>query len=179
MSLLTRISASPMIANYRKMVPYVRPYWVRAVMPIGSFDALTAWILKPYMDVVLVETGVRYDKEFFPTEDYNLYLHLIGKTKFANLPDVLFQYRKHKTNTTNRATKQIRAIERRVFAYLSTEHADLWNKAQQSHVRVTKVKVFGVPVLKIKHFQTTTKYYLFGFIPAASVYSKISRKAEL
>ena len=58
MSLLTRISASPMIANYRKMVPYVRPYWVRAVMPIGSFDALTAWILKPYMDVVLVEKQV-------------------------------------------------------------------------------------------------------------------------
>lgn len=64
MSLLTRISASPMAANYRKMVPYVRPYWVRAVMavlitlPIGSFDALTAWILKPYMDVVLVEKQV-------------------------------------------------------------------------------------------------------------------------
>lgn len=64
MSLLTRISASPMIANYRKMVPYIRPYWVRAVMavlitlPIGSFDALTAWILKPYMDVVLVEKQV-------------------------------------------------------------------------------------------------------------------------
>ncbi|MBS6474305.1 MAG: ABC transporter ATP-binding protein [Acetobacter sp.] len=64
MNLLTRISASPMIANYRKMVPYVRPYWVRAVMavlitlPIGSFDALTAWILKPYMDVVLVEKQV-------------------------------------------------------------------------------------------------------------------------
>ena len=64
MSLLTRISASPMIVNYRKMVPYVRPYWVRAVMavlitlPIGSFDALTAWILKPYMDVVLVEKQV-------------------------------------------------------------------------------------------------------------------------
>lgn len=64
MSLLTRISASPMIANYRKMVPYVRPYWIRAVMavlitlPIGSFDALTAWILKPYMDVVLVEKQI-------------------------------------------------------------------------------------------------------------------------
>lgn len=64
MSLLTRISASPMAANYRKMVPYVRPYWIRAVMavlitlPIGSFDALTAWILKPYMDVVLVEKQV-------------------------------------------------------------------------------------------------------------------------
>ena len=64
MNLLTRISASPMAVNYRKMVPYIRPYWVRAVMavlitlPIGSFDALTAWILKPYMDVVLVEKQV-------------------------------------------------------------------------------------------------------------------------
>ncbi len=53
-----------MLGNYRKMYPYVRPYWVRAVLavlitiPIGSFDALTAWILKPYMDVVLVEKQV-------------------------------------------------------------------------------------------------------------------------
>ena len=59
-----RVMSAPMAANYRKMVPYVRPYWVRAVMavlitlPIGSFDALTAWILKPYMDVVLVEKQV-------------------------------------------------------------------------------------------------------------------------
>lgn len=63
-SLRQQVLNAPMIANYRKMVPYVRPYWVRAVMavlitlPIGSFDALTAWILKPYMDVVLVEKQV-------------------------------------------------------------------------------------------------------------------------
>ena len=63
-SLRQRILNAPMAANDRKMVPYVRPYWVRAVMavlitlPIGSFDALTAWILKPYMDVVLVEKQV-------------------------------------------------------------------------------------------------------------------------
>ena len=63
-SLRQRILNAPVAANYRKMVPYVRPYWVRAVMavlitlPIGSFDALTAWILKPYMDIVLVEKQV-------------------------------------------------------------------------------------------------------------------------
>lgn len=63
-NLLSRLSSAPAAANYRKMYPYVRPYWVRAVMavlitlPIGSFDALTAWILKPYMDVVLVEKQV-------------------------------------------------------------------------------------------------------------------------
>ena len=59
-----RLMNTQLIGNYRKMYPYVRPYWVRALLavlitiPIGSFDALTAWILKPYMDVVLVEKQV-------------------------------------------------------------------------------------------------------------------------
>lgn len=56
-----KITNSPVVVNYRKMWPYVKPYSVRAVLavlitiPIGSFDAITAAILKPYMDVVLVE----------------------------------------------------------------------------------------------------------------------------
>ncbi|MBR1648711.1 MAG: ABC transporter ATP-binding protein [Alphaproteobacteria bacterium] len=43
------------------MLPYVKPYWVRALaavlitIPIGSMDAVIAWSLKPYMDVVMVE----------------------------------------------------------------------------------------------------------------------------
>ena len=55
-----RLMNTQMLGNYRKMYPYVRPYWVRAVLavlitiPIG----LTAWKLKPYMDVVLVEKQV-------------------------------------------------------------------------------------------------------------------------
>ena len=64
MSFFDKVKNAQMIANYRKMWPYVKPYSVRAVLavlvtiPIGSFDALTAWILKPYMDFVLVEKQV-------------------------------------------------------------------------------------------------------------------------
>lgn len=68
LSMFQKISAKlnnvQMIHNYKRMFPYVKPYLVRAVLavlvtiPIGSFDALTAWILKPYMDVVLVEKQV-------------------------------------------------------------------------------------------------------------------------
>lgn len=53
------------VHNYKRIYPYVKPYWFRALLavlitiPIGSFDALTAWILKPYMDIVLVEKNVR------------------------------------------------------------------------------------------------------------------------
>ncbi|MBE6463054.1 MAG: ABC transporter ATP-binding protein [Alphaproteobacteria bacterium] len=45
------------------MLPYVKPYWGRALtavlitIPIGSMDAVIAWALKPYMDVVMVEKG--------------------------------------------------------------------------------------------------------------------------
>lgn len=49
------------VKNYRKMLPYIKPYWARALLavlitiPIGSMDAVIAWSLKPYMDVVMVE----------------------------------------------------------------------------------------------------------------------------
>ncbi len=47
--------------NYAKILPYAKPYWFRALLavvitiPVGSMDAVIAWSLKPFMDVVLVE----------------------------------------------------------------------------------------------------------------------------
>ena len=47
--------------NYALLFPYVKPYWGRALLailitiPVGSMDAVIAWSLKPFMDVVLVE----------------------------------------------------------------------------------------------------------------------------
>lgn len=45
---------------YKKILPYVKPYWFRAMVamfvsiPIGSLDAVIALSLKPYMDSVMV-----------------------------------------------------------------------------------------------------------------------------
>ena len=53
------------VQNYKRMWPYVKPYWVRALMavliciPIGSLDAVIALSLKPYMDLVMVEKSVQ------------------------------------------------------------------------------------------------------------------------
>ncbi len=53
------------VRNYRKIFPYVRPYWWRALLsilvtiPIGSMDAVIAWSLKPYMDVVMVDKSTQ------------------------------------------------------------------------------------------------------------------------
>lgn len=51
--------------NYKKILPFVRPYWKRALIalglaiPIGCLDAVIALSLKPYMDVVMVEKSVQ------------------------------------------------------------------------------------------------------------------------
>ena len=56
-----KIQNMNIVINYKKMLPYVKPYWKRALLavlitiPIGSMDAVIAWALKPYMDVVMVE----------------------------------------------------------------------------------------------------------------------------
>ena len=55
-----------MYTNYSKMWVYVKPYWGRALLailitiPIGAMDAVIAWALKPYMDVVMVQKGASY-----------------------------------------------------------------------------------------------------------------------
>ena len=60
-----KICSMYIVQNYRKILPYVRPYWVRAILavtitiPIGSMDAVIAWALKPYMDIVMVEKSAK------------------------------------------------------------------------------------------------------------------------
>ena len=54
-----------LVQDYRKIFPYVKPYWGRALLailvtlPIGSMDAVIAWVLKPYMDTVMIERSVK------------------------------------------------------------------------------------------------------------------------
>lgn len=64
--LTAKIKKSDICINYSKMWKYVKPYWVRALIaivitiPIGAMDAVIAWALKPYMDVVMLEKGASY-----------------------------------------------------------------------------------------------------------------------
>ena len=63
--LINKLKSLYIVKNYSKIYPYVRPYWGRALLavlitiPIGSMDAIIAWSLKPYMDVVLIEKSSR------------------------------------------------------------------------------------------------------------------------
>lgn len=61
LKLFTKINNTHFVHNYREMWPYIRPYWGRALaavlltIPVGAMDAVIAWALKPYMDVMMIE----------------------------------------------------------------------------------------------------------------------------
>ncbi|GHU16662.1 lipid A export permease/ATP-binding protein MsbA [Alphaproteobacteria bacterium] len=58
------LSGSHVVRNYRNIYPYIEPYKIRALMailitiPVGMMDAIIAWALKPYMDVVMIEKNL-------------------------------------------------------------------------------------------------------------------------
>ncbi len=65
MKLVDLIKENRFFINYKRMWPYVKPVWFRALcsmlicIPIGSLDAIIALALKPYMDLVMVEKSIQ------------------------------------------------------------------------------------------------------------------------
>lgn len=58
---LKAVSEIKFTEHYNRMWPFVKPYWIRALVgillciPIGALDSVVALALKPYMDLVLVD----------------------------------------------------------------------------------------------------------------------------
>ena len=63
-SLIDKLLNWRFYVNYKRMWPYVKPVWFRALcsmlicIPIGSLDAVIALALKPYMDLVMVDKSL-------------------------------------------------------------------------------------------------------------------------
>ena len=61
--MLKKINQLNFVINYKRIWPFVKPFWFRALLsilitiPIGSLDAVIAWALKPFMDTGIMEQG--------------------------------------------------------------------------------------------------------------------------
>ena len=61
MGLFAKFNNTHFISDYHQMWPYIQPYLGRALIavlitiPIGALDAVIAWALKPYMDVMVLQ----------------------------------------------------------------------------------------------------------------------------
>lgn len=50
---------------YKRLWPYIKPYWGRVLLavlitiPVGALDAVIAYSLRPYMDIVMLEQSIK------------------------------------------------------------------------------------------------------------------------
>ena len=56
-----KFSENAFVKNFRRMWPFIKPFWVRALLgvlltiPVGALDGVVAMFLKPFMDKVMVD----------------------------------------------------------------------------------------------------------------------------
>lgn len=115
---------------------------------------------------ILVNNQLGYEEEYSPAEDYRLWGRLIGKTRFANIREVLFIYRNHEENTTHLKKYEIRRAEERIHTWLRSEHPDLWAKLQEDLVETKRIELFGcLPIFTVVRRQNASCGKLFGLLP--------------
>ncbi len=125
---------------------------------------------------VLVDNGIHYEDEYTPAEDYALWCRLISKTKFANIPEILFSYRNYGGNTSNSQKSKMQDADIRIKEFARKENPELWAAVKASLTKIKKISLFGgIPFLTIKEKANETKWLLFGFIPVANAKTKIKR----
>ena len=61
---INKLAKNAIIKNYKRMWPYVKPYWKQGLlsillaMPIGALEGVIAMSLRPYMDLVMVDKSI-------------------------------------------------------------------------------------------------------------------------
>ena len=121
---------------------------------------------------VLESSGVRYEAVCTPAEDYLLWLKLMAHTKFHNIPEALLDYRWHDANTSVVRKAELDAADMRCKAWARAHLPEEYGEYELRRETISRVRVFGVPLFKIRSSMRRTEVRLFNSIPIASVARK-------
>ncbi len=125
---------------------------------------------------VLTENHLKYEEIFTPAEDYGLWCRLIGVTKFYNIPEVLFHYRKHANNTSKLQQYKMNLATIRIHTVMEEQYPALCKEYQYKSVQTTRINLFGVlPLLRITQVPNKINVYLFNKI----LFLKIKTQSKL
>ncbi len=118
-------------------------------------------------------TDFAYENEFTPAEDYALWCRLISHTCFHNIPEILFIYRNHKTNTSHRQKLRTAEVSGNIRLFVRRDNPDLYAAARERATTFIRISLFGfLPLLTIRKRQNRTICKLFNLLPLYSCKSK-------
>ena len=118
---------------------------------------------------------VRYEAEFTPVEDYMLWMRLLPHTVFHNLQEVVLDYRWHANNTSVVRKRELDAQAARVKAWAKVHEPELYAEYELRRETMRRVRLFGIPVLKITTSGRETEIRLFDRIP----FLRLSRRDRI
>ena len=114
---------------------------------------------------VLSETGIRYEAEFSPVEDYMLWMRLLSKTAFHNLQEVLLDYNLHDSNTSVVHKQLLDRQVCRVRAWAKANLPELYAEYELCREQTFRVRLFGLPILKVCCRERSVAVRLFDRLP--------------
>jgi len=118
---------------------------------------------------VLDGQGLRYDPALTPVEDYMLWMQLIPHTRFHNLQEVLIGYRWHATNTSVVRNRELRNQDLRCKAWARVHFPELWAESEMRRETTRRIRLFGIPFLKVVTGGRETTVRLFDRIPVLRI----------
>ena len=119
---------------------------------------------------ILIQNKIQYEEEFSPAEDYNLWITLIKYTKFANIPQVLFKYRWHDTNTTRLSFDKQEKAAQQIKEKAHKMYPKIYKATLSIFIPKIYIKLFKIiPFLRIVFLSKSLEVYLFNFIPLISL----------
>ena len=114
---------------------------------------------------VLREHGIRYEADCSPVEDYMLWMRLVPHTRFHVIPEVLIDYRWHPSNTSNVQKGRLQASDWRVKAWAKVNLPELYAEFEMCRKTVCRVRLLGIPLIKVVSGRRETEVRLFDRIP--------------
>ena len=108
---------------------------------------------------------IRYETDFTPVEDYMLWMKLAPHTVFHNLQEVMIDYRWHESNTSVVRKRELDAQDLRCKAWAKVNLPELYAEFELCRETVRRVRLFGIPLLKIVSGRRETEIRLFDRIP--------------
>ena len=117
----------------------------------------------------------RYEEDFSPAEDYMLWMRLVPHTGFHNLQEVVLDYRWHEANTSVVRKRELDAQDLRCKAWAKVNLPELYAEYELSRTTERRVRLLGVPLVKVSSDWRETRVWLFGRIPLL----RISRRFRM